>query len=132
MKSEEEEEDEGSASSLVSAGSAAVLGFLVDEADGLVDETLRVVRLLGLAGIPRTPPMEGRLKVFKEFEPRCGGGGGGLPSSDDTCLRFVRLLGGDVIPGPGAVLSLLRRSVARFFEPALISNSSFICSGVKS
>ena len=40
--------------------------------------------------------MDGRLNVFKELEPRCVGGGGGLPSSEDTCLRFDLLLGGDV------------------------------------
>ena len=79
----------------------AVLDFLVDEVAGSLEETLSVVRPLGLAGIPRTPPIEGKLNVFKLPDPRCGGGGGGLPSSEDTCLRFDRLLGGDVTRGSG-------------------------------
>ena len=44
--------------------------------------------------------MEGRLEVFNELEPRCAGGG--LPSSEDTYLRFVLLLRGDVTGGSGA------------------------------
>ena len=111
MKSSDEVEEEGedSASSLVSAGSVAALSFLVNEADALPEEGSCAVWLLGLAGMPSTPPIDGRLNVFKELEPRCGGGGGGLPSSEDTCLRFDLLLGGDAIRGPGAALSVIRR-----------------------
>ena len=102
MKSEEEDEESDSAASLDSAGSVAVLNFFVDEAEGLLEEGSCAVWPFGRAGMPRTPPMDGRLNVFKELEPRCGGGGGGLPSSEDTCLRFVLRLGGDVTRGSGA------------------------------
>lgn len=101
MKSseEEEEEDDDSASWVVSVGAVAVLGFLVNEADGLL-EVSRGVLDFGRTGMPRTPPMEGKLAVFKELEPRCGGGG--LPSSEDTYLRFVLLLRGDMTRVSGA------------------------------
>ena len=86
----------------MSAGSVAVLGFLVDEADGLLAEGSCALWPFGRAGMLRTPPIEGKLNVFKEPEPRCGGGRGGLPSSEDTCLRFDLLLRGDVTRDSGA------------------------------
>ena len=86
----------------MSVGAVAVLDFLVDETDGLLYEVSRVVPLFGRAGSPRTPPIEGKLEVCNELEPR--GGGGELPSSEDTYLRFVLLLGGDMTRGSGAAL----------------------------
>ena len=48
--------------------------------------------------------MEGRSEIFLELEPRYGAGG--LPSSEDTYLRFDLRLGGDVTGGATPLASL--------------------------
>lgn len=86
----------------MSFGAVTVLDLLVDEADGLLYEVSRAVLDLGRAGIPRTPPIEGRLEVFTELEPRFGGGG--LLSSEDTYLRFGPVFSGGITRGSDAAL----------------------------